>query len=54
MIPPLAKSRGASIIEINIDPSNYTERISDLFIQAKATEGMIGLMDALGIPLLPE
>ena len=54
MIPPLAKSQGASIIEINIDPSNYTDRISDLFIQAKATDGMTGLMDALGMPFPSE
>lgn len=49
LIPPLAKSNGTSILEINVAPSNYTNRISDIFIQAKATEGMTGLMQALGI-----
>jgi len=50
MIPPTAKRYGASIIEINVETSNYTEHITDVFIQGKATEGMTGLMEALGMP----
>lgn len=35
-IPYVAKSNGATIIEINIDESAYTYRNSDLFLQGKA------------------
>ncbi|PKK83769.1 MAG: RNA polymerase subunit sigma [candidate division Zixibacteria bacterium HGW-Zixibacteria-1] len=54
LIPPLAKSNGTSILEINVEPSNYTDRISDIFIRAKATEGMTGLMQALGISFVSD
>ncbi len=37
LIPDLAKQAGAQIIEINIEPSAYTRRITDLFIREKAT-----------------
>ena len=37
-IPYLAKENGATIIEINIKPSNYTNQITDIFLQGKATE----------------
>jgi len=36
-IPILAKQNGAKIIEINIEPSNYTNLITDIFLQDKAT-----------------
>ncbi|NPA10802.1 MAG: NAD-dependent deacylase [Epsilonproteobacteria bacterium] len=36
-IPYLAKENGAKIIEINIEPSNYTNTITDIFLQDKAT-----------------
>ena len=49
MIPALAKRNGASIIEINPSPSNYTAEITDVFIQAKATEGMRGIMTELDL-----
>ena len=39
-LPILAKKNGAKIIEINIAPSNYTNRITDIFIQEKATVAM--------------
>ncbi len=35
-IPPLAKRHGATIIEINPVPSDYTPRITDLFLPLKA------------------
>ncbi len=42
-IPFLAKSNGATIIEVNLDESNYTRNITDIFLKGKATEimGMI-------------
>ncbi len=36
-LPILAKQNGAKIIEINIEPSNYTNTITDIFLQDKAT-----------------
>lgn len=39
-IPKIAKNTGAKIIEINIKPSYFTHSITDIFIQAKATEAM--------------
>ena len=39
-IPYLAKENGASIIEVNTKESNYTSRITDIFLQGKATEIM--------------
>jgi len=38
--PFLAKSNGATIIEINPNPSNYTRRITDIFLCGKASEIM--------------
>jgi len=39
-IPVVAKETGAKIIEINIQPSHYTNTITDIFIEMKATEAM--------------
>ena len=36
-LPFLAKQNGAKIIEINIEPSNYTNSITDIFLKDKAT-----------------
>jgi len=36
-IPILAKQNGANIIEINIEESNYTRTVTDIFLQDKAT-----------------
>ncbi len=44
MIPDLAKQSGAKIIEINIEPSAYTRRITDLFIREKATRAMSDIL----------
>ena len=43
-IPEIAKKTGSKIIEINIDRSHFTDTITDIFIQGKATEvlGKIG------------
>lgn len=37
LIPESAKFYGATIVEINIKPSNYTDAIVDLFIEGKAS-----------------
>ncbi|MFP4020139.1 MAG: SIR2 family NAD-dependent protein deacylase [Halanaerobium sp.] len=40
LIPVVAKSKGAKILEINIKKSNFTDDITDLFIQEKAGRAM--------------
>ncbi len=40
LIPLIAKENGAKIIEINTDKSNYTDNITDIFLQEKATDAM--------------
>jgi NAD-dependent deacetylase len=49
MIPEDAKRRGALIIEINTEPSNYTESITDIFLRGKATGIMRGLLSEMGL-----
>ncbi len=44
LLPYEAKQNGATIIEINLNPSEYTGRITDIFLQAKAGE----ILPALG------
>jgi NAD-dependent deacetylase len=39
-IPEIAKNTGAAIIEINIKPSPFTHTVTDIFIEARATEAM--------------
>ncbi len=39
-IPEIAKKTGAKIIEINIKPSPFTHTVTDVFIEARATEAM--------------
>nr|WP_319394556.1 NAD-dependent deacylase [uncultured Desulfobacter sp.] len=46
-LPPRAKARGTTIIEINPSPSEYTDRITDIFIQDNATRAMEHLMEAI-------
>jgi len=46
MIPYLAKEKGAKFIEINVKPSKYTEAITNIFLEGKATEVFMKL-DAL-------
>jgi len=38
LLPYEAHKNGATIIEINVTPSNYTEQITDIFLQGKASE----------------
>lgn len=42
-LPINAKENGATIIEVNIEPSAYTHQITDIFLQGKATEMMTTL-----------
>jgi len=49
MIPRIAKRKGATIIEVNPKESNYTGDITDVFIQAIATEAMTRLVRELGL-----
>ncbi len=37
-LPYIAKENGAKIIEINIEESNYTSKITDVFLKGKATK----------------
>ena len=46
-LPSRAKAGGATIIEINPDPSEYTEQVTDIFIQDNATRAMEHLMEAI-------
>ena len=39
-VPRTAKRSGATIIEVNPEPSEYTDRITDLFIPLRAGEAM--------------
>lgn len=47
-LPILAKRNGAKIIEINIEPSNYTNTITDVFLNDKATVASNKLKKELG------
>ena len=51
-IPVMAKECGATIIEVNPEPSNYTEHITDIFLQGKATEVLEKLEPLLFSPAL--
>lgn len=46
-IPVKAKEHGATIIEINIIPSHYTNTITDIFLEMKATEAMKAIGELL-------
>jgi NAD-dependent deacetylase len=47
LVPESAKRHGAVIIEINTAPSLYTHRISDIYLEGRATEVMQALRDAV-------
>ncbi len=47
MIPILAKNNGTKIIEINIEKSNFSNSITDIFLEGKATEIMKNLVDVI-------
>lgn len=47
MLPHTAKQHGAKIVEINIESSNYTNNLSDIFLQGKAGEVLPKLLNAI-------
>ncbi len=47
LIPSAARSNGAAIIEINPVPSEYTSRVTDIFLEAGATNAMTRLMEKI-------
>lgn len=47
IIPFVAKEKGVTIIEINTKRSNYTNQITDIFLQGKATEMTSNLTNKL-------
>jgi NAD-dependent protein deacetylases, SIR2 family len=46
-MPTIAKSHGAKIIEINLEPSSFTKRYTDIFIGGKAGEMLPLLVKAV-------
>lgn len=44
LIPEMAKDHGAQIIEINVEKSLYTPRITDIFLQGSAAQTITQLM----------
>jgi NAD-dependent deacetylase len=47
LIPSAAKANGAVIIEINPVPSEYSFQVTDIFLEARATEAMARLMEKI-------
>jgi len=47
MIPRLARENGAKIIEVNTEPSDYTDSVTHIFLQGKATAVLEQLMEAI-------
>ncbi|MCG8472433.1 MAG: NAD-dependent deacylase [Desulfobacterales bacterium] len=51
MMPPLAKSKGATIIEVNPSPTPLTATITDIYLQGGAGEILSQLTEACAIPM---
>ncbi len=47
LLPTAAKEHGATIIEVNVAPSNYTDAVTDIFLQGKASEVCAALAEAV-------
>jgi NAD-dependent deacetylase len=47
-IPYRAKQNRNKIIEVNIQPSRYTDTITDIFLEGRAAEVVPRLMEAIG------
>ena len=47
LIPHQAKRNGAKIIEINIEQTKFTESITDIFLEGKATEVMSKIVNII-------
>lgn len=46
-LPLEAKKNGKTIIEINIQPSAYTDEVTDIFLEGRATEVLKALLEEL-------
>lgn len=46
-LPIMAKKKGAFIIEVNLKTSNYTDYVTDLFLQGKATDVLSNLLQTI-------
>lgn len=46
-IPHLAKSTGATVIEVNVQPTPYTASVTDIFLQGPAGRTLSDLRDAV-------
>jgi NAD-dependent deacetylase len=53
MYPIEASKNGAAIIEVNLQPTNYTHSITDIFLQKKSSEVLRLLADELLKDQLP-
>ena len=49
LLPIEANRRGAKIIEVNTRPSSYTNSITDIFLQGKASAMLKNLEDEISI-----
>lgn len=47
LVPRIAKSKGATLIEINPSESNFTNSMTDIFIRASAADAMTQLLELL-------
>ncbi len=47
LLPGVAGNTGATIIEVNPEPSLFTDDTTDIFLQGKATEIMTGLVGSM-------
>ena len=52
MIPIRANNNGTKIIEINIEASNYTNSITDVFLKGKATEILTSLLNIINLSIV--
>ena len=48
-IPFAAKSNGATVVEINVEPTPYTEAVTDHFLEGSASAIMPAILEELGI-----
>ncbi len=48
-MPMIAKRSGATIIEMNLEPTQLTSWVTDIFIEGKASITLPALLEAIGI-----
>jgi hypothetical protein len=49
MIPQIARANQAQIIEINTEPSEYTDSLSSIFIQSPASVALMAMERAISL-----